>query len=65
MEFSASGIKIIFIIIALLECFIMGMIPIKCKAFSESPKILNIANSFSGGVFMTIAIVHIMPEMAE
>lgn len=44
---------------------IFGLIPMKCAAFNDSPKILNIANSFSGGVFLTIAAVHIMPEQAE
>lgn len=62
---SVYAIKIIFIIVTILECFICGMIPIKCKAFNESPKFLNVANSFSGGVFLTIACVHIMPEMSE
>ena len=34
----------------------------KCR---ESPKILGVANSFASGVFIAIALVHILPEEAE
>ena len=40
-----------------------GMIPVKCKGFKESPKIVGIANAFSGGVFLAIALVHVLPDV--
>jgi zinc transporter 1/2/3 len=40
----------------------MGILPVKSKTFKESPKILGIANAFSGGVFLAIGLTHIMPE---
>lgn len=43
----------------------MGVIPVKVKSFRESPKILGIANAFSGGVFLAISLMHIMPEQSE
>jgi zinc transporter 1/2/3 len=55
-------IKILFMIIFFAEAMIMGLIPVYCKAFSESPVILGVANAFSGGVFLAIALMHIMPE---
>jgi hypothetical protein len=55
-------LKIIFIIVALLEAFLMGIIPVKCKYFKESPGVLGVANAFSGGVFLAICLMHIMPE---
>ena len=58
-------LKIIFIIVALLEAFFMGIIPVKCKYFKESPRVLGIANAFSGGVFIAICLMHIMPEQTE
>jgi len=61
MEYT-SWLKIIFMIIALLEALIMGVIPVKAKSFKESPRCLGIANAFSGGVFIAIAVMHIMPE---
>jgi len=54
-----------FIAIAFLEALIMGLIPVKSKRFRESPAILGIANAFSGGVFLAIALMHIMPEQVE
>ena len=57
-------LKIIFIFVALIEAIVLGLIPVYCKSFSESPKILGVANAFSGGVFLAIALMHIMPEQA-
>ena len=57
-------LKIIFIVVALLEAIILGLIPVYSKSFQESPKVLGIANAFSGGVFLAIALMHIMPEQA-
>ena len=41
------------------------MIPTWSPRCRESPKILGIANSFAGGVFLAIALMHITPEMIE
>ena len=41
------------------------MIPTWWSECRESPKILGIANSFAGGVFLAIALMHITPEMIE
>lgn len=41
------------------------MIPTWSSSCRESPKILGIANSFAGGVFLAIAFMHITPEMIE
>jgi len=41
------------------------LIPVYSKKFSESPMILGMANAFSGGVFLAIALMHIMPEQAD
>ena len=54
--------KIGFIIAAFLEAIIAGLIPTIWKDCRENPKILGIANSFAGGVFIAIALMHITPE---
>jgi zinc transporter 1/2/3 len=59
---SNEWLKLGFIIVSFSEALIMGLIPIKVKSFRESPKILGVANAFSGGVFIAIALMHIMPE---
>jgi len=55
-------LKIIFIIFSFCEAVGMGLIPVYSKTFKESPTALGIANAFSGGVFVAIAMMHIMPE---
>ena len=43
----------------------MGMLPVKCQSCRNSMKMLGLANAFSGGVFIAIALLHIMPESVE
>ena len=57
--------KIGFIVFIFAEGLISGMIPTWSSSCRESPKILSIANSFAGGVFLAIALMHITPEMIE
>lgn len=57
--------KIGFIVLAFTEAAVAGMIPTWSPTCRESPKILGIANSFAGGVFLAIALMHITPEMIE
>ena len=57
--------KIVFIILVIAEAAIAGMIPTWSPSCRENPKILGIANSFAGGVFLAIALMHITPEMIE
>lgn len=55
-------LKVGFIIFVFFESFLTGLIPTWSKGCRESPAILGIANSFAGGVFLAIALVHILPE---
>jgi solute carrier family 39 (zinc transporter), member 1/2/3 len=57
-------LKIGFIVFVFFEAFLSGLIPVFSKSCRESPKILGIANSFASGVFIAIALVHILPEMS-
>ena len=62
---SADTVKISFIVIAFFEALGMGSIPLVSTRFKESPMALSVANAFSGGVFLAIALMHIMPEQTE
>jgi zinc transporter ZupT len=55
-------VKIGFIFVVFWEALLSGYFPTWSKSCRESPKILGIANSFASGVFIAIAIVHILPE---
>ena len=57
--------KMAFITACFFEGFICGMWPICSPTCRESPRILGIANSFAGGIFLGIAFMHIMPEEIE
>lgn len=58
-------VKVGFCIGIFFEGMVSGMIPTWSTSCRESPKILGIANSFAGGVFLAIAFMHITPEMIE
>jgi len=55
-------LKFGFCLVSFSEAMLCGLIPVKSKRFRESNTALGIANAFSGGVFLAIAIMHIMPE---
>ena len=57
--------KISFIIVVFFEALLSGAFPTYSESCRESPKILGIAKSFAGGVFIAIAIMHITPEQIE
>lgn len=61
----SRNIKIVAIFLFFFEGFLIGIIPLFCSAFSENPKVLGIANAFSGGIFLAIALMHILPEQVE
>jgi zinc transporter ZupT len=62
---AVTWIKISFIFICFAEGIISGMIPTWSKSCRSNPKILGIANAFAAGVFMAIALVHVLPEEIE
>ena len=57
--------KIAFIILSTIEALVFGMFPIWSPSCRSNPKILGIANSFAGGIFLAISLLHITPEMIE
>lgn len=57
--------KIIFIVVCWAEAFFSGCFPTWSKGCRENPKVLGIANAFASGVFLAIALIHILPEEAE
>ena len=55
-------IKVAFIIVCFLQGLCTGFIPTWSESCRTSPKILGIANAFAAGVFLAIALLHILPE---
>jgi zinc transporter ZupT len=57
-----TTLKIIFIFVIYAIAFISGIVPAYYKRCKESQKFISLANSFAGGVFLAIALVHVLPE---
>lgn len=57
--------KIFSLLIILGLTILFGFVPYFWKKCRKSTKILGLANSFSGGIFLGIALFHLLPESAE
>ena len=57
-------IKSVFIIVVFILTIVAGMLPVKVKACKESQTFLGLANAFSGGLFLSIALFHVLPEVS-
>ena len=51
-------------VLMFLEVFI-GLIPAKCEACRKSVYPLSFLNCFSAGIFISIALVHVIPDTNE
>jgi len=58
-------IKSVFIVLCFVVTFIFGYAPMKIEGCSKNRRILGVLNTFSGGVFLAIAFVHILPETSN
>mmetsp|Transcript_217 Transcript_217/g.203 ORF Transcript_217/g.203 Transcript_217/m.203 type:complete len:166 (-) Transcript_217:718-1215(-) len=56
------AIKIVFIVLIFVMAFVSGILPTIIPWCKKSADVLGIANAFSGGVFLAIAFLHILPE---
>ena len=65
MQATTETLKYAFILLIFLLTMLAGLAPIQTKSCRENAKILGIMNTFSGGVFLAIAFVHILPETAN
>ena len=64
-QISGKSVKIVFIILIFLVATVSALIPLKYRRLRNSTHALGLANTFSGGVFLAIAFVHIIPETAR
>lgn len=44
---------------------ITGNIPLRVKAFKENKLVLSMAAAFSGGLFLAVGCIHLLPESNE
>lgn len=41
---------------------ITGNIPLRSKSFKSYPVVLSLSSAFSGGLFLAVGVLHLMPE---
>ena len=71
-----DAIKMISMLIMFLMIIITGSLPFRWfyltsiiifykdrKKFQNSIKLLSFANAFSGGLFLSVAVIHLLPEV--
>lgn len=58
-------IKLVFIVLIAALAFISGVLPYLITACRKNMSVIGLANAFSGGIFLAIALIHILPEAAE
>jgi preprotein translocase subunit SecY len=58
-------LKIVFIFVIFGIALFFGVLPAKVKRCGRNPKFMSMANAFSGGLFLAIALVHILPDVVK
>eukprot|EP00227_Mantoniella_beaufortii_P020819 CAMPEP_0197600084 /NCGR_PEP_ID=MMETSP1326-20131121/32618_1 /TAXON_ID=1155430 /ORGANISM="Genus nov. species nov., Strain RCC2288" /LENGTH=510 /DNA_ID=CAMNT_0043167139 /DNA_START=220 /DNA_END=1752 /DNA_ORIENTATION=- len=62
---SYIGLKLVCIVVVFLEGLFGGLAPIAIKRLAGADTILAYLNAFSGGVFLTAGVTHILPHVVE
>ena len=58
-------IKVIFTIFCFFLGLLGGLLPTWSESFRTSPSLFGITNSFAAGIFLAIALIHVLPEEIE
>jgi zinc transporter 1/2/3 len=57
--------KIIFIFVIFAVGLGSGILPAKIERVGKNKTFVSMANAFSGGLFLAIALVHVLPEVTD
>ncbi len=58
-------IKLITLFAMFIMIIITGNIPLRVRSFKENPRLMSLSSAFAGGLFLSIGILHILPESHE
>lgn len=58
-------IKLLTMIIMFTMIIITGILPLKLKSFKSNNLVLSLSSAFSGGLFLAVGIIHLLPEAHE
>jgi solute carrier family 39 (zinc transporter), member 1/2/3 len=62
---STAAVKIPVMIFMFLEVLFFGSLPLRLRAFKENKLVLSMSGAFSGGLFLGIGLIHLLPESNE
>lgn len=57
--------KFLTLIILFAVALTFALIPLKLSYFKTNLKLIGVANAFSAGIFLSVALVHLLPESTE
>lgn len=60
-----SFIKVFAMIVMFLMIMIVGSLPLRMKQFKTNPLLLSLTRAFSGGLFLGVGLIHLLPEANE
>ena len=58
-------IKILCMIVMFILIIVMGSLPLRMRAFKSNKVVLAFAAAFSGGLFLSVGLYHLLPEAVE
>lgn len=61
----AAAIKVIAMIVMFIMIMVVGSLPIRLKSFKTNPLLLSLTRAFSGGLFLGVGVIHLLPEANE
>ena len=59
---SLYAIKLFSMVTMFAMIAIVGNIPLRSKAFKENQLLLSLTGAFSGGLFLSVGIIHLLPD---
>ncbi len=60
--FIMALIRIFCMIFMFFLIIVTGLIPIKVNSFHSNEKLMSLSSAFSGGLFLSVALIHLLPE---
>jgi len=64
-EGSIFFLKLFSMVIMFLMIMVTGSLPLRWERFRKSSKLISLASAFSGGLFLAVGILHLLPEASE
>jgi len=62
-SYNLSGFKIGFIFVMFILAFFAAYAPLKISFIRNSKTALSLIHSFGAGIFISIALIHLLPEV--